>query len=225
MADIKIAQLLAASVHFGHKTSRWNPRMFPYIYTEKNGTHIIDLVQTSKLLQQACDYVQSAAKRGKTFLFVGTKPQAVNIIKEEALRSTSFYVNHRWYGGLLTNWQTFTVRINKLRKLEKEEKTLFSSLQKKETANLRKQLQKLQIQLDGIKKMNVLPDIMIVVDQQRELTAIREANRLKIPIISILDSNCDPNLIDIPIPGNDDSVKSIKLIINALSNSIIKGKS
>lgn len=225
MADIKIAQLLAASVHFGHKTSRWNPRMFPYIYTEKNGTHIIDLVQTSKLLQQACDYVQSAAKRGKTFLFVGTKPQAVNIIKEEALRSTSFYVNHRWYGGLLTNWQTFTVRIKKLRKLEREEKTLFSSLQKKETANLRKQLQKLQIQLAGIKKMNVLPDIMIVVDQQRELTAIREANRLKIPIISILDSNCDPNLIDIPIPGNDDSVKSIKLIINALSNSIIKGKS
>jgi len=225
MADIKIAQLLAASVHFGHKTSRWNPRMFPYIYTEKNGTHIIDLVQTSKLLQQACDYVQSAAKRGKTFLFVGTKPQAVNIIKEEALRSASFYVNHRWYGGLLTNWQTFTVRINKLRKLEKEEKTLFSSLQKKETANLRKQLQKLQIQLDGIKKMNAIPDIMIVVDQQHELTAIREANRLKIPIISILDSNCDPNLIDIPIPGNDDSVKSIKLIINALSNSIIKGKS
>ncbi|MEO1184418.1 MAG: 30S ribosomal protein S2, partial [Cyanobacteria bacterium J06636_27] len=139
--------------------------------------------------------------------------------------STSFYVNHRWYGGLLTNWQTFTVRIKKLRKLEREEKTLFSSLQKKETANLRKQLQKLQIQLAGIKKMNVLPDIMIVVDQQRELTAIREANRLKIPIISILDSNCDPNLIDIPIPGNDDSVKSIKLIINALSNSIIKGKS
>lgn len=224
MANIKIAQLLAANVHFGHKISRWNPKMFPYIYTEKNGRHIIDLVQTSQLLQRACDYVQSASKYGKCFLFVGTKPQAANIIKKEALRSGSFYVNHRWSGGLLTNWRTVKRRINKLRRLESEEPILFATLQKKEASNLRKQLHKLQIQLTGIKGMNELPDVMIVIDQNYEFTAVREAIKLKIPIISILDTNCDPDLINIPIPGNDDGVKSISLIMQTLSDSIIKGR-
>jgi len=224
MADIKIAQLLEAGVHLGHKTARWNPKMFPYIYMERNGIHIIDLVQTSQLLQEACDYVQNAAEQGKTFLFVGTKPQASEIIKEEALRANSFYVNHRWYGGLLTNWQTVKGRVNTLVTLEKEEETLFATLPKKESANLRKELTKLQTQLNGIKEMDRIPDIMIVVDQNYELTAVREAIKLNIPIISLLDSNCNPDLIDVPIPGNDDAISSIKIILRALTDSIIMGR-
>ena len=202
MADIKIAQLLKAGVHFGHKTPRWNPKMFPYIYMERNGIHILDLVQTSQLLQEACDFVQEAAEQRKTFLFVGTKPQAVEIIKDEAIRCESFYVNHRWYGGLLTNWQTVKGRI----------------------ATLKKQLTKLRTQLNGVKNMDRIPDIMIVIDQNHELTAIREAIKLNIPIISILDSNCDPDLIDVPIPGNDDAISSIKIILEALTDSIRIGR-
>jgi small subunit ribosomal protein S2 len=202
MADIKIAQLLKAGVHFGHKTPRWNPKMFPYIYMERNGIHILDLVQTSQLLQEACDFVQEAAEQRKTFLFVGTKPQAVEIIKDEAIRCESFYVNHRWYGGLLTNWQTVKGRIATLKKLEEQEETVFPTLPKKEAASLKKQLTKLRTQLNGVKNMDRIPDIMIVIDQNHELTAIREAIKLNIPIISILDSNCDPDLIDVPIPAS-----------------------
>jgi small subunit ribosomal protein S2 len=224
MADIKIAQLLKAGVHFGHKTAYWNPKMFPYIFMERNGIHIIDLVQTSQLLQEACDFVQTASEQGKTFLFVGTKPQATEIVKEEALRGGSFYVNHRWYGGLLTNWQTVQGRIETLIRLEEEEKTLFDSLPKKEASVLRKELIKLQTQLNGIKTMYSLPDVMIVVDQNHELTAVREAIKLNIPIISILDSNCDPELIDVPIPGNDDALSSIKIILQALTDSILLGR-
>jgi len=224
MAAIKIAQLLEASVHFGHKTSHWNPKMFPYLYMEKNGIHIIDLVQTAQFLRQACDYTQLAAKQGKSFLFVGTKPQVADVIKEEALRSNSFYINHRWYGGLLTNWRTVSDRIRTLLRLEEEEKTVFDTLPKKEVVNLRKQLHKLQTQLNGIKSMQKIPDIIIIVDQNYELTAVREAIKLNIPIISIADSNCDPELIDIPIPGNDDAVNSVRLIISALSDSIIRGR-
>ena len=209
MADIKIAQLLKAGVHFGHKTPRWNPKMFPYIYMERNGIHILDLVQTSQLLQEACDFVQEAAEQRKTFLFVGTKPQAVEIIKDEAIRCESFYVNHRWYGGLLTNWQTVKGRIATLKKLEEQEETVFPTLPKKEAASLKKQLTKLRTQLNGVKNMDRIPDIMIVIDQNHELTAIREAIKLNIPIISILDSNCDPDLIDVPIPGNDDAISSV----------------
>ena len=178
MADIKIAQLLKAGVHFGHKTPRWNPKMFPYIYMERNGIHILDLVQTSQLLQEACDFVQEAAEQRKTFLFVGTKPQAVEIIKDEAIRCESFYVNHRWYGGLLTNWQTVKGRIATLKKLEEQEETVFPTLPKKEAASLKKQLTKLRTQLNGVKNMDRIPDIMIVIDQNHELTAIREAIKL-----------------------------------------------
>ena len=216
MADIKIAQLLKAGVHFGHKTPRWNPKMFPYIYMERNGIHILDLVQTSQLLQ--------AAEQRKTFLFVGTKPQAVEIIKDEAIRCESFYVNHRWYGGLLTNWQTVKGRIATLKKLEEQEETVFPTLPKKEAASLKKQLTKLRTQLNGVKNMDRIPDIMIVIDQNHELTAIREAIKLNIPIISILDSNCDPDLIDVPIPGNDDAISSIKIILEALTDSIRIGR-
>ena len=223
MADIKIAQLLEAGVHLGHKTSRWNPKMFPYIYTERKGIHIIDLVQTSQLLQEACKYVRTEREKGKTFLFVGTKSQASGILKDEAQRSNSFYIDYRWYGGLLTNWKTVNCRIDTLKKLEKDEKTLFPTLPKKEVATLRKKLSKLQSHLNGIKGMKQIPDVMIVVDQNYELTAIREAIKLNIPVISILDSNCDPDLIDIPIPGNDDASRSVKLILRALSDNIILG--
>jgi small subunit ribosomal protein S2 len=222
--DIKVAELLKAGVHFGHKTSYWNPKMFPYIFTERNGMHIIDLVQTSQLLQEACDCVQAASEQGKTFLFVGTKPQAADIIKEGALKARSFYVNHRWYGGLLTNWQTVQRSIATLNRLEEEEQVFFESLPKKEAAALRKELTKLQVQLNGVKTMDRLPDMMIVVDQNHELTAVREAIKLNIPIISILDSNCDPDLIDIPIPGNDDALSSIEIIIQALTDSILSGR-
>jgi small subunit ribosomal protein S2 len=224
MAEIKIAQLLKAGVHFGHKTPRWNPKMFPYIYMERNGIHILDLVQTSQLLQEACDFVQLAAEQGKTFLFVGTKPQAAELIKEEALRADSFYINHRWYGGLLTNWQTVKGRIQTLHTLEAQEETIFPTLPKKEAASLRKELTKLRSQLNGVKNMSGVPDIMIVIDQNYELTAVREAIKLNIPIISMLDSNCDPDLIDIPIPGNDDAISSIKIILEALTDSIRLGR-
>jgi small subunit ribosomal protein S2 len=224
MADIKIAQLLKAGVHFGHKTPRWNPKMFPYIYMERNGIHILDLVQTSQLLQEACDFVQEAAEQGKTFLFVGTKPQAVEIIKEEALRCDSFYVNHRWYGGLLTNWKTVTGRINTLKTLEEQEETVFPTLPKKEAASLKKQLIKLRVQLNGVKNMDRIPDIMIIIDQNQELTAVREAMKLNIPIISILDTNCDPDVVDVPIPGNDDAISSIRIILEALTDSIRAGR-
>jgi len=225
MADIKIAQLLKAGVHFGHKTPRWNPKMFPYIYMERNGIHILDLVQTSQLLQEACDFVQEAAEQGKTFLFVGTKPQAVEIIKEEALRCDSFYVNHRWYGGLLTNWKTVIGRINTLKKLEEQEESVFPTLPKKEAATLKKQLNKLRVQLNGVKNMDSIPDIMIIIDQNQELTAVREAMKLNIPIISILDTNCDPDVVDVPIPGNDDAISSIRIILEALTDSIRAGRS
>jgi small subunit ribosomal protein S2 len=224
MADIKIAQLLKAGVHFGHKTPRWNPKMFPYIYMERNGIHILDLVQTSQLLQEACDFVEEAAQQGKTFLFVGTKPQAVEIIKEEALRCDSFYVNHRWYGGLLTNWKTVVGRISTLKKLEDQEETVFPTLPKKEAATLKKQLHKLRVQLNGVKNMDRIPDIMIIIDQNQELTAVREAMKLNIPIISILDSNCDPDVVDVPIPGNDDAISSIRIILEALTDSIKAGR-
>lgn len=224
MADIKIAQLLKSGVHFGHKTRRWNPKMFPYIYMEQNGIHIIDLVQTSQLLTEACDFAYKAARQGKTFLFVGTKPQAADVIKSEALRANSFYVNHRWYGGLLTNWETVKGRIQTLKNLEDQEKTVFPTLPKKEAATLRKELGKLQTQLGGVKDMGQTPDVMIVIDQNYELTAIREAIKLEIPIISILDTNCNPDLIDVPIPGNDDAISSITVILEAITDSICLGR-
>nr|YP_009497488.1 ribosomal protein S2 [Biddulphia tridens]AWT40201.1 ribosomal protein S2 [Biddulphia tridens] len=226
MADISLAQLLEAGVHFGHKAYRWNPKMFPYIYTERNNIHILDLVQSAQLLKEANTYVQSQAEQKKTFLFIGTKRQASNLIAQEAKRCNSFYVNHRWLGGMLTNWTTLKDRIARLKALEQEEEEeVFNLLSKKEASLRRKELEKLRKYLNGVKNMNQLPDIAIIVDQKREMTAIRECRKLGIPIISILDTNCDPDLVDIPIPGNDDAVRSIKLILSSLTNSIEKGKS
>lgn len=226
MSDISLSQLLEAGVHFGHKAYRWNPKMFPYIYSEVNNIHILDLVQSASLLKEADLYLQSAANQGKKFLFVGTKRQASTLIAQEAKRSDSFYINHRWLGGMLTNWTTLKDRIERLKDLERQEAdNVFNLLPKKEASLRRKELQKLRKHLDGIKNMEDLPDIVIIIDQKREMTAIRECKKLGIPIVSILDTNCDPDLVDIPIPGNDDAVRSIKLILKSLTDSIIKGKS
>nr|YP_009059230.1 ribosomal protein S2 [Eunotia naegelii]AHI51177.1 ribosomal protein S2 [Eunotia naegelii] len=225
MSDINLSQLLEAGVHFGHKAYRWNPKMFPYIYSEVNNIHILDLVQSASLLKEANVYLESAASQGKKFLFIGTKRQASTLIAQEAKRSNSFYVNHRWLGGMLTNWTTLKDRIEWLKTLEQQEAdNIFNLLPKKEASLRRKELQKLRKHLDGIKNMDDLPDIAIIIDQKREMTAIRECRKLGIPIVSILDTNCDPDLVDIPIPGNDDAVRSIKLILKSLTDSIIKGK-
>lgn len=225
MSDISLSQLLEAGVHFGHKAYRWNPKMFPYIYSEVNNIHILDLVQSATLLKEANKYLETSAREGKSFLFIGTKRQAATLIAQEAKRCDSYYVNHRWLGGMLTNWTTLKERISHLKDLEKQEvENTFDLLPKKEASIRRKELKKLRKHLDGIKTMNNLPDVAIIIDQKREMTAIRECKKLGIPIVSILDTNCDPDLVDIPIPGNDDAVRSIKLILKSLTDSIINGK-
>jgi small subunit ribosomal protein S2 len=202
MSDVSLSQLLEAGVHFGHKAYRWNPKMFPYIYSEVNNIHILDLVQSATLLKEANSYLQYAASQGKTFLFVGTKRQASTLIAQEAIRCDSYYVNHRWLGGMLTNWITLKDRIERLKNLEQQEAdNTFNLLTKKEASLRRKELEKLRRHLGGIKSMEKLPDIAIIIDQKREITAVRECRKLGIPIVSILDTNCDPDLIDIPIPG------------------------
>jgi len=224
MAIVTLPELLESGVHFGHQARRWNPKMFPYIYTERNGIHIIDLVQTAQLLTEVCQFVTTCATEGKKFLFLGTKRQAAEIIAEEALRSNSYYVNQRWLGGMLTNWVTIKSRVNRLKQLESQEYTdIIAKLPKKEASMVRRELQRLRKHLDGIKDMNTLPDIVIVVDQKREITAIQECIKLGIPTICILDTNCDPEIVDIPIPANDDAIRSIKLIVTKIADAIIEG--
>ena len=226
MSDIKLSQLLEAGVHFGHKAHRWNPKMFPYIYSEINNIHILDLVQSASLLKEANTYVEAMARQEKTFLFVGTKRQATTLIAQEAKRCNSYFVNYRWLGGMLTNWTTVKNRIERLTDLEKQEADgTFDLLTKKEVALRKKELIKLRKHLDGIKTMKELPDVAIIIDQKREMTAMAECRKLGIPIISILDTNCDPDLVDIPIPGNDDAVRSIKLILSSLTDNILSGQS
>lgn len=225
MAELSLAQLLQAGVHFGHKAYRWNPKMFPFIYTERNNIHILDLVQSVQLLKEANLYLKSAAEQKKTFLFIGTKRQASSLIAQEAKRCNSFYVNHRWLGGMLTNWVTLKSRITRLKELEQQEADqIFDLLPKKEAALRKTELEKLRRHLNGVKNMDKLPDVAIIVDQKREITAIRECRKLRIPVVSILDTNCDPDLVDIPIPGNDDAVRSIKLILKSLTDSINSGR-
>nr|YP_010198986.1 ribosomal protein S2 [Hydropuntia urvillei]UAD88435.1 ribosomal protein S2 [Hydropuntia urvillei] len=224
MSIVSLSELLKAGVHFGHQARRWNPKMFPYIYTERNGIHIIDLVQTAQLLTEACQIIRRASQQGKKFLFLGTKRQAAGVIAEQAIRSNSYYVNQRWLGGMLTNWMTIKSRVNRLQKLEIEEESgLIDKLPKKEASRNRRELEKLRKNLSGIKNMNKLPDFVVVVDQKREITAIQECIKLGIPIICILDSNCNPEIIDVPIPANDDAIRSIKLIISKIADSIIEG--
>nr|YP_010986191.1 ribosomal protein S2 [Polyopes affinis]WOL37109.1 ribosomal protein S2 [Polyopes affinis] len=226
MAIVSLAELLEAGVHFGHQARRWNPKMFPYIYTERNGIHIIDLVQTAQLLTEAYEFVKNSAKEGKKFLFLGTKRQAAGIIGQEALRSNSYYVNQRWLGGMLTNWITIKSRVERLKDLEEQEESgLFNKLPKKEASVMRRELEKLRKHLNGIKDMKKLPDLVIIVDQKRETTAIQECLKLGIPTICILDTNCNPEIIDIPIPANDDAIRSIQLVISKMADAILEGYS
>ena len=226
MSDISLSQLLEAGVHFGHKSYRWNPKMFPYIYNEVNHIHILDLVQSAICLKKANTYLESAAKEEKTFLFIGTKRQASAVIAQQANSCNSYYVNHRWLGGMLTNWITLKTRIERLKELEQQEVDgIFNLLPKKEASLRLKELEKLRKHLNGVKTMAKLPDVAIIIDQKREMTAIQECRKLGIPIISILDTNCDPDLVDIPIPGNDDAVRSIKLILSSLTDTINQNRS
>ncbi|MCS6960460.1 MAG: 30S ribosomal protein S2 [Pseudanabaenaceae cyanobacterium SKYGB_i_bin29] len=225
MAIITLNELLEAGVHFGHQTRRWNPKMEPYIFTERNGVHIIDLVQTAQCLEEAYNYMRRMTEQGKKTLFVGTKRQAAGIIEEEARRCNSYYVNQRWLGGMLTNWATIRTRIDRLKELERREETgALSRLPKKEASRLRAELERLRKYLSGIKTMRKLPDIVVIVDQKREYNAVQECQRLQIPIVAMLDTNCDPDLVDVPIPSNDDAIRAVKLIIGKLADAIIEGK-
>ena len=224
MAVVSLAELLESGVHFGHQTRRWNPKMNPYIYTSRNGVHIIDLVQTAQLIEQAYEFTRNAASQGKRFLFVGTKRQAAGIIAQEASRCGGYYINQRWLGGMLTNWETIKTRVERLKELERlEEDGSISRRPKKEAAVMRRELGKLQKYLGGIKTMRKIPDVVVIVDQRREHNAILECQKLGIPILSLLDTNCDPDLADIHIPANDDAIRSIKLILGKLADAIYEG--
>ena len=225
MSVISMKQLLEAGVHFGHQTRRWNPKMAQYIFTERNGIYIIDLQKTVKKVEEAYKFTKEIAETGKPILFVGTKKQAQEAIKEEAERCGMFYVNERWLGGMLTNHKTIKTRIEKLRKLEKmEEEGTFNVLPKKEVIKLRAEKEKLEKYLNGIKDMPELPGAIFVVDPRKENIAIQEAHRLGIPVFGIVDTNCDPEELDFAIPGNDDAIRAVKLITAAMANAIIEGR-
>jgi len=225
MPVVSLAQMMESGVHFGHQTRRWNPKMAPYIYTSRNGVHIIDLVQTAQLMEQAYTHVRQAAEQGKKFLFVGTKRQAAGIVAQEAMRCGAQYINQRWLGGMLTNWATIKTRVERLKELERrEESGALDLLPKKEASVLRREMAKLQKYLGGIKAMRKIPDVVVIVDQRREYNAVQECQKLGIEIVSMLDTNCDPDLVDIPIPANDDAIRSIKLIVGKLADAIYEGR-
>ncbi|MCI6668874.1 MAG: 30S ribosomal protein S2 [Romboutsia timonensis] len=225
MSVISMKQLLEAGVHFGHQTRRWNPKMAQYIFTERNGIYIIDLQKTVKKAEEAYKAMKEIAETGKPVLFVGTKKQAQEAIKEEAERCGMFYVNERWLGGMLTNHKTIQTRINKLRELERmENEGVFEVLPKKEVIKLRAEKEKLEKYLNGMKDMPELPGAMFVVDPRKENIAIQEAHRLGIPVFGIVDTNCDPEELDYAIPGNDDAIRAVKLITSAMANAIIEAR-
>lgn len=225
MSVISMKQLLEAGVHFGHQTRRWNPKMAPYIFTERNGIYIIDLQKTVKKVEEAYKFVKEVAETGKPILFVGTKKQAQDAIREEALRAGMFYVNERWLGGMLTNYKTIKTRIARLRELEKmEAEGVFEVLPKKEVIKLNHEKEKLEKFLNGIKDMPEMPGAIFVVDPRKERIAIKEAEKLGIPVVAIVDTNCDPEEIDYPIPGNDDAIRAVKLITGTMANAIMEAK-
>ena len=225
MSVISMKQLLEAGVHFGHQTRRWNPKMAEYIFTERNGIYIIDLQKTVKKIVEAYDFVRDIAADGGEILFVGTKKQATDAIKEEAERVGMYYVNARWLGGMLTNFKTIRRRIDRLFQLEKmEEDGTFDLLPKKEVIKLKGEREKLEKFLGGIKNMKKLPAALFVVDLRKEKNAILEAKKLGIPVIAIVDTNCDPDEVDYVIPGNDDAIRAVKLIAETMSNAIIEGR-
>jgi small subunit ribosomal protein S2 len=222
---ISMKQLLEAGVHFGHQTRRWNPKMAKYIFQERNGIYIIDLQKTVIKLREVYGVVKEMARQNKTFLFVGTKKQAQEVVKEEADRAGMFYVNQRWLGGTLTNFQTIQKRIQRLRELERQRDTgVFEVLTKKEVGLLEDELRKLDRFLAGIKDMPKLPDAVFIVDPRKERIAVLEAKKLKIPIIAVIDTNCDPDEIDYAIPGNDDAIRAVKLMTGKIADAIIEGK-
>ncbi len=226
MPVASMIDLLEAGVHFGHQTHRWNPKMKKYIFGERNGIYIIDLRKTSDLLDQAYDLVRNYAARGKNIVFVGTKKQASEIVAQEADRCGAYYINSRWLGGTLTNFETIKSRVNKLKELEElRDNGHFDRLPKKEVASLTRQLSKLSKTLGGIKEMRGMPDLLFVVDQKKELLAVQEANKLNIPIVGIVDTNNDPEGVNYVIPANDDAIRSIKLIVGKISDAILEGKS
>ena len=224
MAVVAMKQLLEAGVHFGHQTRRWDPRMAEYIFQARNGIHIIDLQKTSKKLDEAYEFMKEQAEQGKKVLFVGTKKQAQDCVKEAAEKSGMYYVNQRWLGGTLTNFKTIRKRIERLTELEQmEQDGTFEVLPKKEVVLLRKEMDKLNKNLGGIKEMTDLPDVMFIVDPKKEHIAILEARKLNIPIVGLVDTNCDPNDVDYVIPGNDDAIRAVKLIADCMANAIIEG--
>ncbi len=224
METLEIKDLLEAGVHLGHQKKKWNPKMQPFIYGDKNGVCIINLVKTSELLDQACAFMKEAASQKKNIIFVGTKRHISEIVKEEAIRCGVFYINRRWLGGLLTNFDTIRHRLNRLRELEEmQESGTFLHSNKKELSVFNKELEKLQKTLGGIKNMRGKPDILFVIDQQKEDIAVKEAQIIGIKVVAMIDTNCDPDGIAHPIPSNDDSIRSVKLITNAIANAIIEG--
>ena len=225
MAVISMKQLLEAGVHFGHQTRRWNPKMSKYIFTERNGIHVIDLQQTVKLADQAYDFMRDAAANDAVILFVGTKKQAADAVKEEAERAGQYYINHRWLGGTLTNWETIQKRVARLKEIKRmEEDGIFDVLPKKEVALLNKQRARLEKFLGGIEEMPRIPDVMYVVDPHKEQIAVKEAKKLGIPVVAMVDTNTDPDDIDVIIPANDDAIRAVKLITAKMADAIIEGR-
>ena len=225
MAIVSMKQLLEAGVHFGHQTRRWNPKMKPYIFTERNGIYIIDLQKTVRKLEEAYNFVRSLAAEGKNVLFVGTKKQAQEYIREEAERAGAYYVNARWLGGMLTNFRTIRRRIDRLNQLKTmQEDGTFDLLPKKEVVKLNLEIEKLEKFMGGIKDMKTLPAALFIVDPRKEHIAVTEARKLHIPIIAIVDTNCDPDEIDYVIPGNDDAIRAVRLISATMANALIEGR-
>ena len=225
MAIISMKQLLEAGVHFGHQTRRWNPKMAPYIFTERNGIYIIDLQKTVKKVEECYNFLRDVAARGENILFVGTKKQAQEAMREEALRCNMFYVNERWLGGMLTNFKTIQTRINRLRKLEAMEADgTFDVLPKKEVIGLRLEMEKLTKYLCGIKDMKKLPGALFIVDPRKENIAVLEARKLNIPIVATVDTNCDPDVIDHVIPANDDAIRAVKLLTAKMADAVLEGR-
>ena len=225
MAVVSMKQLLEAGVHFGHQTRRWNPKMAEYIFTERNGIYIIDLQKTVKKLDEAYNFVKEISTEGKSVLFVGTKKQAQESVKEEALRAGAFYVNARWLGGMMTNFTTIRRRVARLKQLRAmEEDGTFDLLPKKEVIKLNLEIEKLEKFLGGIKDMDELPGALFIIDPRKERIAVAEAKKLNIPIVAIVDTNCDPDEIDYVIPGNDDAIRAVKLIAGAMADAVIEGR-
>ncbi len=225
MAVVAMKQLLEAGVHFGHQTRRWDPKMAEYIFQARNGIHIIDLQKTSKKLDEAYAFLKEQVEEGKTVLFVGTKKQAQECVKEAALKCGMYYVDQRWLGGMLTNFDTIQKRIQRLKDLEAmEQDGTFEVLPKKEVILLKKEMEKLERNLGGIKEMDKLPGVIFLVDPKKERIAILEAKKLNIPVIGLVDTNCNPEELDYPIPGNDDAIRAVKLIADVMANAVIEGK-